>query len=180
MKELYSYDQMSCTFKPVTNKVVSVFGISLLAIIISIGFTSKNLEHSIFEPFIIHMNSDTGEAFSEARLYNTLRELRVQHPDIVLAQAKLETGNFKSVIFRNNNNLFGMKVCTSRPTTNTGMELNHAKYKSWRDSVLDYAMWQASYGRNLSRNEYLQLLESIYAEDGAYVHKLQKHLVRVN
>ena len=51
----------------------------------------------------------------------------IPHPHIVLAQARLETGNFKSDRCRRDKNIFGMK-----------RGKRYATYRHWRDSVRDY------------------------------------------
>lgn len=59
-------------------------------------------------------------SFSELNLYKKILELGIAYPDVVLAQAKIETGNFTSKIFRENNNMFGMKLPGRRTTTAVG------------------------------------------------------------
>jgi len=59
----------------------------------------------------------------------------------IFCQAAFETGNFSSEIFRDQNNLFGMKLARVRPTTATGEKRGHAVFKSIADSVKDYAIY---------------------------------------
>lgn len=59
----------------------------------------------------------------------------------IFCQAAFETGNFSSVIFRDQNNLFGMKLAKVRPTTATGESRGHAVFRSIADSVKDYALY---------------------------------------
>jgi hypothetical protein len=113
------------------------------------------------------------DKFTPQKLKDYLKSLNIPHPDIVYAQAVLETGNFTSSICVKNNNLFGMKVATVRPSTNIGEEDGHAAFKHWRHSVLDYALYSACYIPFLSKNEYLQYLGKRYAEDPNYVSKLK-------
>ena len=112
--------------------------------------------------------------FTEENLKNLLLELNVRFPHIVLAQAKLESGNFKSHMFLENNNIFGMKEAKRRPTTNKGTQNGHAYYENWKDCVIDYAFYQAAYLNNL-RNEaqYYQYLSASYAEDPRYIGKVK-------
>ena len=113
--------------------------------------------------------------FSEEKLDLYIEELNLKFPKIVKAQAVLETHNFKSNIFLVNNNLFGMKVASLRPTTAKGHNLGHAYYDNWRQSVLDYAFFQAAYLRSIkTEDEYFQYLAANYAEDTLYVNKLKK------
>ena len=46
----------------------------------------------------------------EDSVYNYILELNIQHPEVVLRQARIESGNFKSRVFLENNNMFGMKI----------------------------------------------------------------------
>lgn len=103
----------------------------------------------------------------------------IEHPDIVYAQILLETGHFSSELFKNANNLFGMKQAKVRETTNIGEYKNHAKYASIYDSVKDYKLWQQTYASGMNRSEYLSYLNRVYAEDAKYVNKL-KRIIRQN
>lgn len=118
------------------------------------------------------------DVFTEQKLKEYLIELNVKFPNVVFAQAKLESGNFRSKIFEENNNLFGMKQPSVRTTTATGEQYNHATYNSWRESVLDYALYSCKYTSNIqTEDEYIAYLGSRYAEDSNYVNKL-KNIVK--
>lgn len=105
---------------------------------------------------------------------NHLFQIRVAHPYIAHAQAILESANFTSKLFKENHNHFGMKLAKVRPTTAIGVRNGYALYKSWQDCNIDYALWQASYARNLSEEEYYALLQRNYAEDSSYATKLKQ------
>lgn len=51
----------------------------------------------------------------------------LHHIDYVLAQAKLESGNYKSGFYKRTNNLFGIK-----------RGKNYAVYNNWYESIEDY------------------------------------------
>jgi uncharacterized FlgJ-related protein len=112
--------------------------------------------------------------FSEERLVAKLKELNVKYPHIALAQARVESANYTSTIFKENNNLFGMKQARIRINLAKGTNRSHAYYASWEDSVLDYAFWCATYA-NKCRNEddFFNLLSS-YAEADYYESALRK------
>lgn len=99
--------------------------------------------------------------------------LNVEHPHIVFAQMRLESGNFKSDLAKNNNNFFGMKYPRQRATVAKGVDRGYAYYRSWSYSVLDYAIWQRIYASGLTEEEYLEMLSEKYAEDKAYVRKVK-------
>ena len=63
-----------------------------------------------------------------------------QIPFIVSVSA-FETGDFKSPVLVENNNLFGMKLPKKRPTTATGENRGHATYNSLTDSIVDFYLW---------------------------------------
>ena len=90
-----------------------------------------------------------------------LHRQRIPHPNIVLAQARLESGNMKSAFYKRTNNLFGIK--------HNG---RYAKYRTWQDSIKDYKQ------RISSRYDggcYYAFLKRIkYAEDKKYINKLKQ------
>jgi len=113
--------------------------------------------------------------FTEEKLIEYIDELNIKFPHIVLAQARLESGNFKSKIFKENNNLFGMKEAKQRISTNKGTNLGHAKYDSWKECVLDYALYQATYlSKFKTEEQYYSYLADNYAENGRYIKLIKK------
>ena len=61
--------------------------------------------------------------FSEENLKEYICLKKIKHPEIVYAQALIETGGFTSTIYKQNNNLFGMKYvydCKSCKIVKTG------------------------------------------------------------
>jgi len=113
--------------------------------------------------------------FSKENMIKLIIELNIAHPDIVIAQAIIESGNFKSNIFKENNNLFGMKMPEYRKTTAIGINRGHAVYSSWRESVIDYALWQGKRARYSTKNQYLRRLKS-YAADPNYITKIKQRI----
>ena len=90
----------------------------------------------------------------------------IPHPHIVLAQARLETGNFKSDRCRRDKNIFGMK-----------RGKRYATYRHWRDSVRDYKQRISS---RYKGGDYYAFLRRIgYASDPNYIGKV-KHIVKTS
>lgn len=111
--------------------------------------------------------------FSDKELKHYLRQVNIKFPEIVYAQILLETGNFQSDVFKKYNNLFGMKVSFIRPTTALYYENGYAVYRNWRESVLDYALYQAYYHDSIKSSEdYYNILKN-YAEDSLYIKKIK-------
>lgn len=123
------------------------------------------------EKSIVIKRSDT---FSKEKLIQMLKDLNIKQPHIVMAQSMTETGHWKSQIFLENHNLFGMKQARRRITTAEGTNRNHAYYTHWRESVYDYAFYQCRYLSSIKNEaEYLQYLGASYAEDPNYVKSLK-------
>lgn len=93
-------------------------------------------------------------------LYKEIIRNGILYPKIVLAQAILETGWFRSSVCRNKHNLFGL----TNPRTGKYYEFNH-----WTESVRAYyTKVQYKY----KGGNYLLWLDEIgYAEDPKYVQK---------
>ena len=114
---------------------------------------------------IISADTDTVKAYSSLVDSNVYREIvsnNIYHPDIVLAQAKLETGNYKSKACNVYNNLFGLR----KP------DGSYYKFNSWQESVKAYKDWIQN--KYTPPNDYYDFLDSIgYAEDESYISKLR-------
>lgn len=100
--------------------------------------------------------------------------MRLEHPDIVMAQCIEESGNFNSPLFKHGHNCTGMRVPAQRPTLALGMLYNHARFRSWQDCITDYAIWQSMYAKGLSRDDYFAYLDRVYAEKKGYSTRLKK------
>lgn len=123
--------------------------------------------------------SDTtdNEEFSAEALLAYMKKLKIKYPETVLAQAILETGNFTSDIFKENHNLFGMKVAGSRPTSAIGTHRNHAQYRNWKESVVDYALFQSFIIAKLPSNnkqEYRTYIQKFYSTTSDYLVRIDR------
>lgn len=148
-------------------KFISVCSITTLLLLISVPIGSF-ISVKIFSDVPDYMIEN--DKFNERKLILYLKELRIKFPHIVMAQAIVESGCYSSVLFKKNNNLFGMRNPGVRTTTSKGSRFGYAYYNSWRESVLDYALFSAYNSKNFSsENEYFEFLDKIYAEDNYYV-----------
>ena len=102
-------------------------------------------------------------ALNIKNLMAVLRQYDVKFPQIVVAQALLETGYFTSRVCLENNNLFGLR----RPSNG-----NYYTFSSWEESVKaykDYVQYKYKGGN------YYNFLDGIeYAEDGEYINKVKQ------
>jgi len=129
---------------------------------------------------ILEININGEREFTESKLVKELKQYKnIKYPHIVLAQAKLESFNYSSRIFIENNNLFGMKEASVRITTAEGTQYKHARYKTWQESVLDYVLWQNRYGSKCKTEQQYYSLLNGYAEDTNYQAKL-KNIINKN
>lgn len=169
----YMYDKPNLKFNRVSPIII-------IAILVIMFFVSFIIAYEIKEIKVISAETraivlQEKNEFSRDNLKAYILELNIRFPNIVLAQAEIETGHFTSNLFKENNNLFGMKVATKRPTTNKGEERGHAYYDNWRESVLDYGFFSAQYLSDIkTEKQYLDYLKENYAEDPNYVNKIIK------
>lgn len=173
---LYVFNQKNLTYKSISKKCLITTALSIIILITAttvstiwyLGVSPKYAEE--LKTVIINNNNK----FSEELMKSYILELNIKYPHIVYAQSILETNRFKSHMFLNNHNAFGMKLAKRRPTTNKGEENGHAYYTNWRESVVDYAFYQAAYLNNItSESEYYEYLKQNYAEDTLYINKLK-------
>jgi hypothetical protein len=115
---------------------------------------------------------NTPDSINDDILYDFLLENNAWYPEILLAQAKLESGNYTSNIFKSNNNLYGMRKVYRRPTTQQGDDKGYGYYSNWCLSVLDRILWDKfAFENKPSKDEYLRALRG-YANDPYYIEKL--------
>ncbi|MEJ7695059.1 glucosaminidase domain-containing protein [Daejeonella sp.] len=115
--------------------------------------------------------------FSEKALIALMKELKIKYPEVALSQARLETGNFTSDIFKENHNLFGMKMAELRPTSAVGVNRGHALYTNWRESVIDYALFQSftiSRLKNITKDAYREHIQKYYSETSDYLVRIDR------
>lgn len=157
---------------------VWVGGLLCVIIVFLFGGFIKDVRHKDRDQIQKVRIKDT-LAFQDSVL-NFIFELRLEHPYIVYSQALIESKNFTSSIWKENNNMFGMKMPERRPTVAIGISRGHSTYRSWRDCLIDYALFQSSYLRGLTEEEYFMKVGSFYAEDKVYESKIRemKKLVR--
>jgi uncharacterized FlgJ-related protein len=117
---------------------------------------------------------ESNPTFTKKKLIVLIKELNLKFPEIVLAQTILETGNYSSSIFKENNNLFGMKEAQTRIHLAKGTKKGHAYYNNWKESVYDYSFYQATYMTGKSKRQYYSALSRSYAEDPTYITKLKQ------
>ena len=120
----------------------------------------KNGELKTFQANPYNLTADLLE-LTIPNLIAEIKKNNIKHPKIVLAQAILETGWFKSSVCRNKHNLFGL----TNPRTGQYYEFNH-----WTESVKAYYT-KVQY-RYKGGNYLLWLRDIGYAEEKTYIRAL--------
>lgn len=147
-------------------------GVFVISMIFAFNFKRENKEKYTEEEVVIFTAKQN--LFSEEKLINEIKGLNFKFPHIVYAQSLLETGKFTSPLFKENNNLFGMKEAVVRLTTSLGTEDGHAIYKTWKESLTDYALYCATYLNSLdTEDDYIGYLSQKYAKDPEYGKKIR-------
>ena len=143
--------------------VSGLFGAYIHCIIEKYGAEPKPNEPNEEEIVSVKWRQDHFK-LSEENLYNELVAQGVDFPEIVTAQALLETGHFKSYACLQQNNLFGLRD-------------NKGKYMSfphWTDAVAAYKKYIQRYNHPVPEDYYAYLQELGYAEDPQYINKLKQ------
>ena len=177
--KLFYFNKEKLVYVPVKFRTPIIGFLTLIVLVFSLGYASSN---KAINRIIHRKTTDTitipSVPFSEKALIKLLESCNVKYPHIVLAQAKLESGNFTSKVFKQNNNMFGMRKARQRVTSAQGEKNTYASYRDWVDCVYDYAMYQSSVMCNVSNeSEYFRKLGERYAEDSLYVSRLQ-HIIQ--
>ena len=116
--------------------------------------------------FLGSMNVANSQTLNDSTLMVELVKNNIVYPEIVLAQAKLETGNYTSRICRVKHNLFGLNSSKG-----------YRSYSTWQESVVAYKkLIQSRY----KGGDYYKFLERIgYAGKGNTLYtKLLKRIVK--
>lgn len=101
---------------------------------------------------------------NDSILYLALEYYNIKHPRVVLAQAKLESGNYTSYLCRKKNNFLGLY--------NSKKE-QYFEFDHWSECILAYKK-MIEY-KHKDGEDYYHFLHRIgYAEDPAYLDKVRK------
>ena len=118
---------------------------------------------------------------TKENLWIEILKVKIKYPEIVFAQAMLESGNLKSTLCVKYNNLFGMKMPKKRATlAKNNTENVFASFKTWREAVLDYKLYQDNINIDKYKTEqsYLSYLDKHYAHMGNYSTKVKSIITK--
>jgi uncharacterized FlgJ-related protein len=126
--------------------------------------------------FLLSVITPVKDSATHLGVYNEILEQGLEFPDIVFAQAVLESGGFTSRLTQKNNNIFGMRNPMKRTTTSVGSYHGYAIYESWRESIEDYYLFQKMLfsTHKFTRASYLNYLDKYYSTSKGYKTALLK------
>lgn len=132
---------------------------------LTVAIRNKEAPPKVQEIVIVYEKYDDFFRDQEANSVNMLvacEYFGVKYPSIVTAQAILESGNFKSDIFKEYNNPFGLYNSKKK---------DYFKFKHWTDAIVAYiSMVEYKY----RGGDYYKFLEGLpYAKDKKYIDKVK-------
>lgn len=137
-------------------------------------------EINVSNEFYSNINDDIDTTLTDDLLYKYLLDIRIPHAKIILCQAKIESADYKSPLFKSNNNLFGMKIPNKRSNIGSPGRAGYQSYLRWQDSATDMLIFILSHNLDgISDSEYLRYLGKFYAEDPNYVEKIKEKLKKI-
>lgn len=170
-KETLQYQKVKWVQKLL--KFITMFVVLLLLVATNMSLNTKSPITEVTESELIIINRNHDE-FNPTKLQEEIKRLNFRFPHIVYAQSMLETGSWTSTIYQENHNLFGMKEARIRTNLAEGTNRSHAYYNNWKESLLDYAFYYATYLHELkSEEDYYAYLDASYAEASNYVGALK-------
>ena len=153
-REVYNTDNKSDSILPQISSIPeTVIGVKNMPQTLSASTVTTSKSHFRQAP--------VSSGLPDLTIPNLIAEIEkngIKYPKIVLSQAILETGWFKSPVCRNKHNLFGL----TNPRTGKYYEFNH-----WTESVKAYYT-KVQY-RYKGGNYLLWLKKIGYAEDPGYI-----------
>jgi hypothetical protein len=162
------YNRETLQFENVENSYKKPFYILLL---ISLFLTASIcLSFNLLNQQNIELNIKTGERIDfEIHNLNTLKKvdsfidiLPFKDKNLIKRQYRLESGNLKSNVARNNNNIFGMRASKRKHTYKKICKNGYAVYSNIQMSIIDRLLYEIYVGNSLKN----------YAEDKNYIKKL--------
>lgn len=150
--------------------IIAIFATAAVIWILSIAIVIVNANENptiIKEEVIVELPTDPVAFFNqspEEGLREALDYYGIQYPEIVYAQALLETGHFKSKLCTQYNNLFGLYNSRTK---------SYYKFDNWWDSVIAYRD-KVQYKYKGNTDYYTFLVKLPYATDPNYIRKIKQ------
>ena len=170
--KLYQYDKSELRFKEVSLKYYVIRFLAILFVFsgLSFGVATKVIYETIPMVYVAEKEQFNIENFKK-EVFNS----KIRFPNVVWKQALIESNRFKSPVFLEANNCFGMKISVSRPSMQIGEYLGFAEYRNVHECLADYAIWQMAYCKEIkTEEEYIDFLDKIYCPNQGYKELLKQ------
>lgn len=171
LMQLYKYDKDSISFKKVSYvKYLTLWTIFTLGFFLY-GIVKPPTVEVVekLTPMERYIVINEATKFTEEKLIEEIKRLNFNFPYLVYCQSYVETGAWTSRIYRENNNLFGMKQAQVRANLAVGTQYEHAYYNNWKESLYDYAFYYSEYLSDIKdEDQYIDYVNQRYAEHPEY------------
>jgi hypothetical protein len=170
--ELFKFDQNSLGYYKINKPMYLLKYIGMtLGVCLAIGIFSsmqyiQNEKIRLVKSEAV-INLITNESFTKQKFFEEVDNSNFNFPDIIKAQALIESEHFSSPVWKENNNALGMRLPNTRFTVATGDNLGHATYRTWKDCIKDRLIYEALYLNDLTKDQYFKYLDKVYARAGA-------------
>lgn len=129
----------------------------LICLFLMLPFENKQVEKDVIIEIRKPILFPTAQEVADYILFK-----RILYPEIVLKQAILETGWFKSNIYLKSKNMFGFRY-----------KKKYMAFKSWQHCIDYYKKWQERKYLNIHEDYYNFLIRIKYASSDQYIKRLK-------
>ena len=150
--------------------IIAIFATTAVIWILSMAIVKVSANENtamMEEDVVVELPTDPVAFFNqspEEGLREALDYYGIQFPEIVYAQALIETGHFKSKLCTKYNNLFGLYNSRTR---------SYYRFDNWWDSVIAYRD-KVQYKYKGNTDYYTFLIRLPYATDPNYIKKIKQ------
>jgi hypothetical protein len=152
--------------------VLYTLTLGVVGILLVAGLLNETRHHQqqrSVAPLAIGKDTTVVDSCMYTRVYKFIKEVGMKYPDVVFAKAILESGHFKSKMFLNKNNLFGMKKAVHRTTLGQGNAGEYVYFKSIEESIIDYKLYQMQFVHEINSEEmYIKRICQSYSSNNDY------------
>lgn len=175
----YVFNPKTLLFEEVKNNSYVKYVLGAIAVLLLLSMSSVVKITKVFEkvPVVIHYSE---EPCDSANLCKYIQTLNLRFPKIVYQQVMLESNYLSSSLYKTQNNLLGMENATYRPTIGKNLGTRFAYYNNWKESLIDYALWQSYLTKDIkTEEEYYTFLDKVYCPEQLEENKGEKYSTRL-
>lgn len=149
-----------------------IIGVTAAGLFCNLNQEEKTIEQKIENEEVmdtlLFVWRDNHHPFTEENILRELIAQDIDYPEIVLAQAIIETGGFTSQSCTKDNNLFGLRK----------LDLSYWKFSHWTESVRFYKEKIQKY-KEKPKDYYVFLEKLPYAESQTYIQTIRPVAERI-